>query len=303
MSRANRRSVMLAVLSILTTTASFGQPAPSVIAPNATLIKAGDGFQFTEGPAADSQGNVAFTDVRASRIYQWSIDGKISLLRENTGSANGLAFDRAGNLLACEGGRGRVISIDPEGHVTVAADRYEGRRFNQPNDLWINPQGGFYFSDPIYGQGERSQDGEHVYYVSPDRQRVVRVVDDMVRPNGLVGTPDGKTLYVTDHGSKRTYAFTIQADGTLSDKRLFASIGADGMALDCEGNIYMAENGVLVYDAAGQHLETIEVPDQPTNIGFAGADGRTLFITARPAIYTLRMRVAGADFRPWEVRP
>jgi gluconolactonase len=274
-----------------------------VVAPGAKLTKIDGSFEFTEGPAADVQGHVYFSDVRASRTYRWSPNGKIALFRGDTGNANGLAFDKAGNLLACEGGRGRVVAIDPQGRVTAVADQYQGKPFNQPNDLWIDPQGGVYFSDPIYGRGQKTQDGEHVYYVSPDRKRVVRVIDDMVRPNGLVGTSDGKTLYVTDHGAKRTYVYVIEPDGSLSHKRLFAPVGADGMKLDSEGNVYMAEKGILVYDSAGKHRETIEVPEPPTNLCFAGPDHRTLFITARPAIYTLEMRVAGVNLEQQQVRP
>ncbi len=289
--------MLLALLATVWTTAAPAQQPDSVIAPGAKPTEAGGGFQFTEGPAPDARGNVFFTDVRASRIYRWTPDGKIKVFREDTGNANGLAFDKAGNLLACEGERGRVVSIDPQGRVTVVADQYRGRPFNQPNDLWVDPQGGVYFSDPIYGRGRKNQDGEHVYYVIPKRTKVIRVIDDMLRPNGLVGTPDGKVLYVTDHGAKQTFRYDIASDGALTNKRLFAPVGADGMKLDQEGNLYLAENGIVVYDPAGKRLQSIEIPEQPTNLCFAGPDGRTLFITARPVIYTLRIRFAGAGIQ------
>ena len=304
MTRAMFRQVSLSLLTVVWATSTMSaEPRPSVVAPGAKLTKAGDGYQFTEGPAADAQGDVYFSDIPASRTYKWSPDGKITLFRKDTGNANGLAFDRAGNLFACEGGRGRVVSIDPQRRVTVVAGQYNGKAFNQPNDLWIDPQGGVYFSDPIYGRAEQMQDGEHLYYVSPDRKHVVRVVDDMVRPNGLIGTPDGKRLYVSDHGAKRIYLYDIENDGTLSHKRFFAPVGADGMKLDSEGNVYMAEKGIVVYDAAGKYRETIGVPHEPTNLCFAGPDSRILFITARPAIYTLRMRVAGARLEQQKTRP
>ena len=298
MTRAILRSILwLLLASLWVSSAVFGQTRPSVVAPGAKLTKLGGSYQFTEGPATDKQGNVYFSDIRPSRTYKWSPDGRITLFRDDTGSANGLAIDQAGNLLACEGGRGRVVAVDPQGRVTPVADRYQGQPFNQPNDLWIDLKGGVYFSDPIYGRAAKRQDGEHVYYVTPDRKRIVRAIDDMVRPNGLVGTPDGKLLYVTDEGAKRTYVYGIAEDGALVHKRLFAPVGADGMKLDSEGNVYMAEKGILVYDSSGKYLETIDIPQQPTNFCFAGPDRRTLFITARPAIYTLRMRVAGAQFR------
>jgi gluconolactonase len=236
---------------------------------------------------------VCFSDIPASRTYKWSPDGKVALFREDTGGANGLAFDKAGNLLACEGGRGRVTSIGPQGKLTIVADRYHGKRFNQPNDLWIDPHGGVYFSDPLYGRGQKTQDGECVYYVGPNRTQVVRVIDDLVRPNGLVGTPDGKMLYVSDHGGKKIYLYRIEPDGKLSHKRLYAPVGADGMKIDSQGNVYMAENGILVYDSAGKHRETIAVPEEPANLCFAGKDGKTLFITARTSVYTIAMSVGG----------
>jgi gluconolactonase len=137
-----------------------------------------------------------------------------------------------------------------------------------------------------------------VYYLSSDRKKVVRVIDDMVRPNGLVGTPDGKTLYVTDWGGKKTYKYDIADDGSLSNKKLFAPVGADGMKIDNEGNVYMAEKEILVYEPAGNQIEEIAVPKQPANLCFFGKDGQTLFITARSSIYSIRMRVKGVSSPP-----
>jgi len=247
-----------------------------------------EGFSFTEGPAADSKGNVFFTDIPNNRIHQWSIDGKLSTFMENSGGANGLFFDSKGNIIACAGGEGRMVSIDPKGTVTVLADQYLGKPFNSPNDLWITPKGGIYFSDPRYGQrGNLPQDGEHVYYLSPDRKKLIRVIDDMVRPNGLIGTPDGKTLYVADHGENKTFVYKINPDGTLSDKKLFAPQGSDGMTIDRYGNIYLTGRAVTVYAPDGTLIQTIEVPQTPSNVCFGGKDHQTLFITARTALYAV----------------
>jgi len=270
----------------------------SVVVPGAPLIEIAGDFQFTEGPAADAKGNVFFTDIPANRICKWSLDGQLSTFRENSGGANGLFFDKDGNLLACEGDNGRLVLITPQGNVTVLADKHDNKRFNKPNDLWIDPKGGVYFSDPVYGRAEVMQDGEHVYYLSPDRENVIRVVNDMVRPNGIIGTPDGKRLYVTDHGAKKTYRYDINDDGTLSNKSLFAPIGTDGMTIDSEGNIYLTENGVLVYDSAGKHIETIDVPQRPTNVCFGSTDRRTLFVTAGTSIYSILLRVKGVSYFP-----
>ena len=296
MSRACRLLRRVGVLTLWVVSGCvWAQEGAGVVAPGATLEMVADGFQFTEGPAADREGNVFFTDVRASRIHEWTVDDGVSVFRENTGGANGLFFDKKGNLLACEGGNGRIVSIDPEGNVTVVADEYGGKRFNRPNDLWIDPKGGVYFSDPLYGRGQPSQDGEHVYYVSPDRKRVTRVIDDMVRPNGLIGLPDGKTLYVADAGAGKTYRYTVNDDGSLADKALFVESGSDGMTLDSEGNVYLTESVVAVYDSTGKRIGEIQVPERPTNVTFCGSDGKTLFITARGSVHSIRMRVQGVS--------
>ena len=257
----------------------------------AKAVEVGSGFQFTEGPVADSEGNVYFSDVHAGRTYKWTAGSKATMFRENTRGTNGLAIDKAGNLVCCEGETGRITSVDSKGHVTVLADAYQGKRFNQPNDLWIDPKGGVYFTDPIYGRGEKTQDGEHVYYLSADRKKIIRVVNDMVRPNGLVGTSDGKTLYVADHGAGKIYRYKIDEDGTLADKTLFASKGSDGMKLDDRGNVYITTDAVLVFDPSGKQIGRIEVPQQPTNLCFAGKDRSIPFITARKSIYTMKMNI------------
>jgi len=265
-----------------------------VVAAGATVEKLAGGFRFTEGPTADKQGNVYFTDIPNERIHIWSVKGELSTFREKTGKANGLTFDRKGNLLACEGGNRRVVSISPKGKVTVLAERYKGKRFNSPNDLWIDRKGGIYFSDPRYGKREgMEQDGECVDYIRPGSKKVFRVIDDMVRPNGLVGTANGKILYVTDPGSKKTYVYRIQEDGRLANQQLFVEQGSDGMTVDEEGNVYLTGEGVAVYDSRGELIEKIEVPERPANVCFGGKLKQTLYITARGGLYAIRMRVKG----------
>ncbi len=288
----------LMVYVSLVVLAGYSMAEASVVAGGAKMEKLAGGFQFTEGPAADAKGDVFFTDIPNNRIHKWLLDGTISTFRENSNRANGLYFDDEGHLLACEGGGRRLVSIDPKGNVTVLADKYQGKQFNSLNDLWIDPKGGVYFTDPRYGNREGMvMDGEHVYYLSPDRKKLIRVIDDMVRPNGLIGAPDGKTLYVTDPGDRKTFTYTINDDGTLSNKRLFASEGSDGMTIDNEGNIYLTSGAVLVYNKNGQKVEEIQVPERPSNVTFGGKDGKTLFITARTSFYSIRMRVRGVGRR------
>ena len=274
-------------------TAESEPAGKSVVAPGAKAVKLPGKYQFTEGPAVDAKGNVFFTDIPKNLIYKCSIDGKMSVWRKDSGGANGLFFDARGNLLACEGNLGRVTSTTPKGKVTVLAGKYDGKRFNKPNDLWVDPDGGVYFSDPVYGRVKITQGGQHVYYISPDGKKITRVIDDMKKPNGVVGTPDGKVLYVADHGAGKVYRYDIAKPGVLSGKQQFAPVACDGMTLDNEGNVYLTEKTVLVYNAKGKRIEQIDVPMRPTNACFGGVDMQTLFVTGRSAVCTIKMRVKG----------
>ncbi len=289
-----RQLCSLILMLFVVTAIAWSAEKISVVADGAKVEKLVGGFKFTEGPAADAEGNIFFTDIPNNRIHKWSLDGQLSTFRENSRGANGLFFDKAGNLLACEGGGRQLVSIDPNGQVTVLVDKYQDKRFNSLNDLCIDPKGGVYFTDPRYGSRDNmEQDGEHVYYLSPEHKSVIRVIDDMVRPNGLIGTADGKLLYVADHGGNKTFVYTINADGTLSNKKLFASEGSDGMTIDNEGNIYLTTDAVVVYNKNGEKIDTIEVPEGPSNVCFSGKDKQTLFITARTSLYSVSMRVKG----------
>ena len=294
----NKKWYVLMMLFVVVVAGSSVEAA-SVVVSGAKVEKLAGGFRFTEGPAADAKGNIFFSDIPNNRIHKGALDPGapgLSTFRENSGGSNGLYFDKKGNLLACEGGGRRLISIDPQGNVTVLADKYQNKRFNSLNDLWIDPKGGIYFTDPRYGNRDgMEQDGEHVYYLSPDRKKLIRVIDDMVRPNGVIGTPDGTLLYVADHGGKKTFAYKINSDGTLSNKKLFAPEGSDGMTIDNEGNIYLTTRVVAVYNKNGEKIETIKVPEGPANVCFGGPDKRTLFITARTSLYSVRMRVKAAE--------
>jgi gluconolactonase len=277
-------------------TASYGAEKVSVVAEGAKVEKLAGGFKFTEGPAADVEGNIFFTDIPNNRIHKWTTDGKLITFKQDSGGANGLYFDKDGNLLVCEGDRRRVVSIGRNGRKKVLADKYNDKQLNSPNDLWADPKGGIYFTDPRYGSRDgMEQGGEYVYYLSPDRKRFIRVIDDMVRPNGVIGTADGKTLYVADHGGGKTFEYCINEDGTLSNKKLFAPEGSDGMTIDNQGNIYLTTNVVAVYNKNGEKIETIEVPEQPANVCFGGKDKQTLFITARTSLYSVRMRVSSGE--------
>jgi gluconolactonase len=268
-------------------------PESSIIVPGASPEKVADGFAFTEGVASDAGGNIYFSDIPASRIHFYDNAGHGKIFLENSNKANGLNVDQYGNIIACEGeDGGRLVQVSPSGSVTVIADGYDGKSFNSPNDLWESPKGGYYMTDPRYGSRDNlPQDGEHVYYIGSDRKKVVRVIDDMVRPNGVTGTEDGSILYVADQGAGKTYRYSILEDGTLAGKQLFADEGSDGMTVDSRGNVYLTNSAVKVYNPAGRLIETIEVPENPTNVSFGGRNGKTLYITAQTSVYKLKMSV------------
>lgn len=281
--------------------------ADSVLAPGARVEKLADEFQFTEGPTADAAGNVFFTDQPNNRILRWSVAGKLSPFAQPAGRANGMCFDARGNLLVCADENTELWLI-PAASVArgtldgkqVLAREYRGQRLNGPNDVWAHPGGALYFTDPFYKRpwwswDQMPQDGQHVYRLAPDHQTLTRVADGLKQPNGIVGTPDGRTLYVADIGDRKTYRFTIREDGSLTDRTLFCELGSDGMTLDAKGNLYLTGRGVTVFDPAGRQIEHIPVPEHWTaNVCFGGADRQTLFITASKGLYAVRTRVKGA---------
>ncbi len=295
-----KNTLLPMVLVLLVGTAYGAAGAESgIIAPGAKLEKLSGGFAFTEGPASDLSGNVFFTDQPNDRIIKWSLDGKLTTFMQPCGRSNGLCFDRQGNLWACADQHNQLWCIDPAGKATVVVKDYGGKLLNGPNDVWVRPDGGLYFTDPFYKRpywkrGPIEQDREAVYYLSPDRRRLDRVIDDHKQPNGIIGTPDGKKLYVADIGADRTFSYDIQPDGTLKNKSLFCTMGSDGMTIDHRGAIYLTGHGVTVFDRGGRKIEHIAVAEPWTaNVCFGGPDHRTLFITASKGFYALRMQVHG----------
>ena len=291
----------MVVLSFLVLGSSVAL-ADGIIAPGAKLETLSTDFKFSEGPASDAEGNVYFTDQPNDRIMKWTIDGKFETFMQPSGRSNGLCFDSKGNLIACADEKNELWSIDVKTkQVTVLVKAYNGKLLNAPNDVWVRPDGGLFFTDPWYKRdywkrGPQEQDGHHVYFLSPDHKTLSRVTQDLTQPNGIIGTPDGKMLYVSDLDAHKTYSYRINDDGSLADKKLFCEAGSDGMTIDDEGNVYITNsNGVTVFDKTGKQIENIRIAEPWTgNVCFGGKDMHTLFITASKGVYAMKMRVKGA---------
>ncbi len=271
-----------------------------LISKNATVQKAGDGFIFTEGPAVAPDGRVYFTDQPNDRIHIWDEKEGISLYLEGTGRSNGMYFNAKDQLVTCADEKNQLAYFDQNKKLVVIHEGFNGKHLNAPNDLWIAPNDGIYFSDPYYhrnwwAEGHKEiQDTRGVYYLSP-AGKITRVIDDYETPNGLIGTPDGKILYVADIQAGKTWKYDIQTDGSLANKTFFAPNGSDGMTIDNKGNVYLTSGKVWVYNPKGELIEEIEFPEQPANVCFGGKKRNILFVTARKGVYTLEMNVKGVD--------
>jgi gluconolactonase len=275
-----------------------------VVAPGVAPELVQEGFVFTEGPVGTPDGGLYFSDIRPNRIYHLDPGGKISLVREQTNGANGLALTREGDLLAAEGEGKRISRRSRDGGVTTVTEGIAGKPFLSPNDVLVDANGGIYITDPgprpvVPGRTA------YVYYLPAGAKEPIVIDDQIARPNGVTLTRDGKTLIVNDTLGPTVYAYDVQPDGSVKNKRTFAQLrdipegkesGADGMALDREDRVYVTTvAGVQVFDAAGKYLGTIKVPRQPANAGFAGPDKRVLYITAREGLYRINMLAQGPD--------
>ena len=281
--------------------ASANSQERSLIAEGAELELVAVGFEFTEGPAADKAGNVFITDQPNNRIHKWSvIDGKLSVFMEDAGRANGLYFRPNGDLYACADRNSEIWRINNGKMVQVLCGNYDGKKFNGPNDLWVAPNGGIYFTDPYYKRPYRKYPEQpikeqRVYYLTPDGSELKIAAEDLVKPNGIIGSPDGKTLFVADIEDNKTWKYSIAEDGSLQDKTLFTNLGSDGMTLDEHRNVYLTGNGVTVFNPKGEEILHIPIDKEWTaNVTFGGKDHDRLFITAMDSLFSLKMNVKGA---------
>jgi len=293
---------LFSAILLLLALAAVGE---GVVAPDAKLEKLVGGFEFAEGPTCDAHGNLFFTDQPNDRILEWSADRKLSTFLQPAGRANGMCFDAQGNLVVCAEARNELWRIAPDKTVTVLVTNFSSRILNGPNDVWVSPGGALYFTDPFYKRrwGDTNAvrvAGENVYFLSADGKTLRPVITDFKKPNGITGTPDGKKLFVADIRAKKTWRYDILPDGALTNKTLFSANGSDGMTMDAEGNLYLCAtgvtNGVSVFDPSGKQIDHIDVPEKwSANVSFGGSDRRTLFITASESLYSIRLRVRGAN--------
>ncbi|MBI3463845.1 MAG: SMP-30/gluconolactonase/LRE family protein [Planctomycetes bacterium] len=302
-------------------------PLPAGIVVPGSRIEIATFVAFLEGPAADAEGHVYFSDIRNSRIMRLSPDGTLSVFREDSGRTNGNVFDLEGRLISCEGaefgggGRRRMVRTDMRtGKITVLAERYEGKRYNSPNDVTVDSKGRIWFTDPRYGdRSDMEMDIEGVYRIDLDG-KVTRVLaqPQIGRPNGIAVTPDARRLYVIDSnpvvgGNRKVWSFAVDPDGRLTNQRVVFDFapgrGGDGMELDREGNLYVCAGiitprgphetdqwspGVYVITPSGKLLGRIPIPeDLITNCCFGGPDWKTLYVTAGKTLYSIRVNIAG----------
>lgn len=294
------KKILFIFLGFTVFIASGQKGEQGLIAKGAKIEQAGSGYTFTEGPATAPDGKVYFTDQPNDRIYVWDEKAGVSLWLEGTGRSNGMYFDNRGRLVTCADEKNQLAYFDEQKKLIVLHEGYNGKHLNAPNDLWISPQGGIWFTDPYYhrpwwpeGYSE-IQEVRGVYYLSPDG-KISRVIDDFKTPNGIIGTPDGKKLYVADIQAGITWKYDIQPDGSLANKTHFAPKGSDGMTIDNKGNIYLTSGKVWVYNPKGELIEEIEFPEAPANVCFGGKKRNILFVTARKGVYTLKMNVKGVN--------
>jgi len=271
-----------------------------ILSPDAELSLISDQFTFTEGPAADSEGNVLFTDQPNDQIVRYDFKtNEISTWLKPAGRSNGLFYASEQRLIACADNQNELWEIDTSSkEKRVLAKTYRGRNFGGPNDCWVDQDGAIYFTDPLYKRPYWTQTipDDHprgVYRVAPDGE-VTQVAGDLVQPNGIIGDPQQRILYVADISAGKTYRYRIAEDGTLQEKTLFCESGSDGMTIDREGNVYLTGRGVTVFNPKGEKITNIPVPRGWTaNVTFAGPDRRHLFITAGDSVFVIKTEMQG----------
>lgn len=307
--RTRRRAALAVLLGLLAApwlTGADDKPALGDLGPVGPVTKLHSGFMFTEGPAADRDGNVYFSDIPNERIHKADLQGKLSIFREKSNHANGLMFNAKGELVACEmDGAIAVLGADGQSRKVLTGE-YEGKRFNAPNDLVVDRAGGVYFTDPTFRAPMPLPQGKAAVYYTTADGKVTRLLDDLPNPNGVILSPDEKSLYVIPSGQAEMMVYPVERPGVIGKGKVFCTLkqaegqkgrGGDGLTIDSKGNLYITSGlGLQVFDPSGKELGLLKFPEQPANVTFGGADFKTLYVTARTSLYTLPMNVKGHRF-------
>jgi len=277
----------------------------TIVPKESKVEKIATNFQFTEGPVWNiPEGFLLFSDIPRNRIWKWFPDRGTSVFREPSGNSNGLTYDKEGRLLICEHGNRRLARMAKDGTYTVLADRFQGKRLNSPNDVTVKSEGTVYFTDPPYGIKPEQMElpFQGVFRLNPSSRELVLLVKDFDRPNGLAFSPDEKILYINDSSTSRRHirAFDVNPDGRLSNSRVFYEIRSketgnpDGMKVDVEGNLYVAAaGGIWVISPHAELLGIIRTSETPANCAWGKSDWKTLFITARSSLYSIKLSIPG----------
>ena len=299
---------ILLPLSIALVFQALSLRGASLVEPGAKVRKLAGGMKFTEGPVwLPKQNKVVFSDIPNSKLMQWSEKDGLSTFRKSE-QANGNILDLQGRIISCQHAARNVIRIGKDGKAKVLAERFDGKRFNSPNDVAVWKDGTLWFTDPPWGlRGPHEIPGHWVYKLDPATGNVEVLIKDLAMPNGIVFSPDGSRLYVADTGGHKRHpdpafhklpasitCYAVTKEGKLGKQLYKIKEGSDGMAVDVKGHLYTTHRHVHVYDVNGKKLETIEVPEGAANVCFGGKDYKTLFITARSSIYSVRLVHPGA---------
>ena len=275
-----------------------------ILTVNAQVEKVAGGFEFTEGPLWHPDGFLIFSDIPANTIYKWQPEQKAEIFRQPSGNANGNTLDLLERLITAEHGNRRISLTEQDGQLVTLVSHYQDKRLNSPNDLVVKSDGSIYFTDPPYGiKSEQEELGFYgVYRLAPDG-RLTLLVNDFVRPNGIVFSPDETKLYVNDSERGHIKVFDVKPDGMLEKGQLFAELkpsnkkgAADGMKVDIKGNVYSTgPGGVWIFSATGELLGIIETPEVPANLAWGDSDYKTLYITATTSLYRIRLQIPGLN--------
>jgi gluconolactonase len=260
-------------------------------------VKVATNFKFAEGPAANSSGEVYFTDIPTNRIYRLDHSDSLVIVYEGTGGGNGLYFDKEDRLYVCEGDTKKISQLKKDNQLKPIAEGYNNGKFNRPNDLCIDIKGGIYFTDPAYyiKKSELGQETEAIYYISPDG-KVSRIIDDLTRPNGIAINNEGTKLFVVEDADSRTWKYDIKQNGSVANKKLFCFVGDDGLTLDRHDRVYICNkylSTIDVFSLEGKFIRSIDIPETPANIVFGGKEFNYLYVTALTSVYKIETNTRG----------